>query len=148
MNPFWLRLLQGYMWFICAFQVLTGLAINFSRPLMEVLAEGYGAKVDFTPQFLTILHPLGAYMFIVGVLAAVAARDPVRYRLIVYGFAGLFLIRSLQRVLFKQEIEQAFQIDPVRNFLTMGLFLAMAIALAGLQWYVESRPAHSPGNEP
>jgi hypothetical protein len=106
---------------------------------MELMAGWYGAKVDFTQQFLTILHPLGAFMFILGVLAAVAARDPLRYRPIVYSFAALFLIRSLQRVLFKQDIEQAFQIEPVRNLGSMGLFLVMAISLAALQRYVESR---------
>jgi hypothetical protein len=138
MNPIWLRLLQGYLWVIFTFHVITGLGLNFSRPLMDTMADWYGAKVDFTPQLLTIFHVLGAFMFILGALAAVAARDPLRYRPIVYGFAGLFLIRSLQRVVFKQDIEQAFQIDPSRNLLTMGLFLVMAICLAALQRYVES----------
>jgi hypothetical protein len=108
---------------------------------MEVMAGWYGATVDFTPQFLAILHPLGAFMFILGVLAAVAAQDPLRYRPIVYSFAALFLIRSLQRVLFKEDIERAFQIEPTRNLASMGLFLVMAISLAALQRYVESRPA-------
>jgi hypothetical protein len=139
MNPIWPRLLQAYLWVICTFHVITGLGVNFSRPFMATMADWYGATVDFTPQFLTILHPLGAFMIILGVLAAVAARDPLRYRPIVYSFAALFLIRSLQRVLFKHDIEQAFQIDPARNFMTMGLFLVMAITLAALQRYVESR---------
>jgi hypothetical protein len=141
MNFGWLRLLQTYLWIVCAFHVVTGLGVNFSRPFMETMAGWYGAQVNFTPQFLTILHPLGAFMFILGVLAAVAARDPLRYRPIVYSFAALFLIRSLQRVIFKQDIEQAFQIDPWRNLLNMVLFLVMAISLAALQRYVESRPA-------
>lgn len=141
MNPIWLRLLQAYLWVICAFHVVTGLGVNFSRPFMETMAAWYGATVNFTPQFLTILHPLGAFMFVLGVLAAVAAWDPLRYRAIVYCFAGLFLIRSLQRVVFKQDIEQAFQIDPTRNLLSMGLFLVMAVTLAVLQRYVESRHA-------
>ncbi len=141
MNPFWLTLLRGYLWFICAFHVITGLGVNFSRPFMTTMAGWYGATVDFTPQFLTILHPLGAFMFILGVLAAVAARDPLRYRPIVYCFAGLFLIRSLQRVIFKQDIEQAFQIEPARNLASMALFLAMAITLAALQSYVERHRA-------
>jgi hypothetical protein len=137
MNQRWLRLLQGYLWVICAFHVITGLGVNFSRPFIDTMADWYGAKVDFTPQFLTILHPLGAFMFILGVLAAVAARDPLRYRPIVYSFAALFLIRSLQRVLFQQDIEQAFQIAPTRNLLNMGLFLVMAITLTALQLHVE-----------
>jgi hypothetical protein len=141
MNSLWLRVLQAYLVFICAFHVITGLGINFSRPLMEAMAIYYGAKVDFTPQFLTILHPLGAFMFILGVLAAVAAVNPLRYRPIVYCFALLFLIRSVQRILFKEEIEKAFGIDPVHNLLSAGLFLLMAVTLGGLQRYVESHQA-------
>jgi hypothetical protein len=139
MNFGWLKLLQIYLWMICAFHVIIGLGVNVSRPFMETVAGWYGATVDFTPQLVTILHPLGAFMFILGVLAAVAARDPLRYWPIVYSFAALFLIRSLQRIYFKQDIEQAFRIDPGRNLLTMGFFLVMAISLAALQRYVESR---------
>jgi hypothetical protein len=124
---------------IGAAHVMIGLGVNLSRPFIERTAELYGARADFTPQFLGILHPLGAFMIVLGVLAAVAASDPLRYRPVVYGFVLLLVIRSLQRVVFKQDIEQAFQIDPTRNLLTAGFFLAMAVTLAALQRYVESR---------
>jgi hypothetical protein len=140
MNPIWLRLLRIYLWIICIFHVMTGLGTNCSKPFVATMADWYGAKVDLTPQFLTLLHPLGAFMFILGVLAAVAASDPLRYRPIVYCFAALFLIRSLQRILFRNELESAFQIDPLRNLLSMGLFLAMAVGLAVLQRLAEARP--------
>jgi hypothetical protein len=139
MNSGSLRWLQIYLWIICAFHVVIGLGVNLSGSFVEIMADCYGAKVDLTPQFVNILHPLGAFMFIMGVLAAVAARDPLRYRPIVYGFAALFLIRSLQRLVFKRDVEQAFQIAPARNLLNMAFFLAMAISLAALQRYVESR---------
>lgn len=134
-----LRVLQAYLWLICAFHALTGLGINFSRPFMESMAVYYGAKVDFTPQFVTLLHPLGAFMFVLGVIAAVAASDPVRYRLIVYCFAALFVIRALQRVIFMQDIEGAFHIDPARNLFNVAFFTLMGISLAALQRFVETR---------
>jgi hypothetical protein len=139
MNAGGLRLLQIYLGGISAAHVAIGLGVNLSRSFLDVMADCYGARVDFTPQLVTVLHPLGAFMFIVGVLAAVAARDPLRYRPIVYSIAALLLIRSLQRVVFRQDIEQAFQIEPTRNLLTMAFFLAMAVSLAALQRYVESR---------
>jgi hypothetical protein len=139
MKQTWLRLLQVYLCFICAFHVITGLGVNLSRSFMAAMADMYGATVDFTPQFLTILHPLGAFMFVLGLLAAVAVRDPLRYRVIVYVFALLFLIRSVQRVVFKEQIEQAFHIAPSHNLFNMVFFLVMAISLGALQRYVESR---------
>jgi hypothetical protein len=139
MNVRGLRLLQVYLGGICASHMVIGLGVNLSKPFMERTADLYGAKADFTPQFLAILHPLGAFMIVLGLLAAVAASDPMRYRAVVYCFVVLFLIRTLQRIAFKQDIEQAFQIDPLRNLLTAGFFLAMAISLAVLQRYVEGQ---------
>jgi hypothetical protein len=134
-----LKLVQIYMTFIAATHLVIGLGINLSRQFMERTADVYGAQADFTPQFLAVLHPLGAFMIVLGLLAAVAASDPLRYRPIVYCFVVLFLIRTLQRIVFAHDIEQAFQIDPSRNLLTAGFFLAMAISLAALQRYVETR---------
>ena len=53
-----LRLLQIYLWLICAFHVVIGLGVNLSRDFIAATAAGYGAEVDLTPQFVTILHPL------------------------------------------------------------------------------------------
>ncbi len=139
MNLPGLRLLQVYLVGICASHVLIGLGVNLSQPFIERTADLYGARADLTPQFLAILHPLGAFMIVLGLLAAVAASDPLRYRPIVYGFVLLFVIRTLQRVVFQQDIERAFHIDPTRNLLTGGFFLAMAFTLAALQRYVERR---------
>jgi hypothetical protein len=133
------RVLQIYLWFICAFHVVTGLGVNCSQPFMETMASGYGAKVSFTPQFVAILHPLGAFMFVLGLMAAAAALNPLQNRAVVYGFAALFVIRGLQRIVFKQQIEDAFQIEPSRNLINMVLFLTMGIVLAALQRYVENQ---------
>ena len=140
-----LRVLQVYLWLICAFHVVTGLGVNGSQAFMETMAGWYGAKVDFTPQFKTILHPLGAFMFILGVMAAAAAVNPLRYRAVVYGFAALFVIRGLQRVVFKQEIESAFQIEASRNLFNMAFFVAMGVTLAALQCIVERRQSPAVG---
>ena len=89
-----LRLLQVYLWLICAFHVTIGVGVNCSRSFIETVAGYYGASVELTPQFLTILRPLGAFMFILGGLAAVAALEPIRYRAVGYGFAALFVLRD------------------------------------------------------
>lgn len=139
-----LRLLQIYLWLICAFHVVIGVGVNLSRDFIATAAAGYGAEVDLTPQFVTILHPLGAFMFILGVMAAAAAVNPLRYRAVVYGFAVLFLIRAGQRIVFQQDLEQAFHIAPARNWFNMGFFNLLGLSLLGLQRYVETRAVAQP----
>jgi hypothetical protein len=132
-------ILRIFLWGICAFHIVIGAGVNVSAPFVEQAAAMYGATVELTPQFLAILHPLGAFMFILGVMAATAAINPHQYRAVVYGFALLFVIRGLQRIVFKQQIEEAFHIDATRNLLAMAFFLAMGIVLGALQWYVETQ---------
>jgi hypothetical protein len=132
-----LRALQVYLGLICAFHIIIGVGINSSQSFIERVAELYGAQVDFNREFVTILHPLGAFMFILGVLAAVAAVQPIRYRAVGYSFAALFVIRAVQRVVFKQDLKEAFHISSTHNLFNICLFLAMGISLAALQWYAE-----------
>jgi hypothetical protein len=101
------------------------------------MASFYGAQVDWTPQFVYILKPLGAFMFVFGLLAAVAALNPLRHRPIVYAFVSLFVIRSLQRLVFGQEVYNAFAITPARNLGNMVLFLLLAASLLGIYRHVE-----------
>jgi hypothetical protein len=132
-----LRALQAYLGLVCAFHIVIGVGVNCSPTFVEKVRDLYGAKVEFTPEFVAILHPLGAFMFILGVLAAVAAIQPIRYRAVGYSFAALFVIRAFQRVVFKQNMEDVFHIDPARNLFNICFFLALGLSLAALQWYAE-----------
>jgi len=90
----------------------------------------YNAQVDWTDaQFVYILKPLGAFMIALGIMAAIAARDPLRNRGLVLAFAVLFTLRGLQRVLFLDEIRQAFAIDTGRSLGQMAVMLALALSL-------------------
>lgn len=131
------RVLQVYLALVAVFHLATGIGVNCGQKIIEMIAAGYGASVDFTPQFLAILHPLGAFMFVLGILAAVAAVEPVRYRAIGYAFGLLFLIRAAQRVMFKDEILSAFNISQERNMGNILLFSAMGLSLVLLVWIVD-----------
>ncbi|MBZ5531276.1 MAG: hypothetical protein LAO20_07585 [Acidobacteriia bacterium] len=132
------KVLQLFLWGVCAFHVIVAIGINFSTDFVNLMASWYGARVDMTPQFVAILHPLGAFMLILGGLAAVAAMDPLRYRPIVYGFAALFLVRSLQRIVFKQQLVGAFSIDPMKNTISMVFFFLLGASLFLLYRYVDN----------
>ncbi len=132
MNNGLLRILKGVLWFVCGSHIVLGASIMLSGTLQEKAAVMYGAQVDWSPQFVYILRPLGAFMFMLGVVGIAAARNPVRYRVIGYGFVGVFLVRVAQRIVFRDDIEQAFQIGSARNLTSAGFFLVLAVVLAVL----------------
>lgn len=123
------RILKAYLWFIAVFHVFVGVAVNVSPTFTQMIANGYGARVDWTAQFTYILHPLGAFMIILGLLAGAAAREPERYEGVVLGFVLLFAIRALHRVVYADVLTQAFGIAPSRNTMNAIIFAAQAILL-------------------
>ena len=141
------RILKAYLWFIAAFHLFVGIAVNTSLPLTQVIADWYGATVSWTPQFTYILHPLGAFMIALGVMAAAAARDPRRYSAVVGGFVILFAIRALHRVVFGGVLQSAFGIPSSRNMTNMAIFAVQAVLLFVL-WRAAMRdttPAYDRG---
>lgn len=127
-----LRALQAVLWFVCASHLAHGVALMFSQTLQKQVALLYAAQVDWTPQFIYILRALGAFMFALGVMGVGAALDPLRYRLVVYGFAVLLLIRVLQRIILQGDIRVAFAVPPTHLIAGSGFFLAFGIALVVL----------------
>jgi hypothetical protein len=138
-----LGLLKGMLWMVCAFHVAVGLSLNLPLGLKEwVGASLYGATVDWSqPQFVYILKPLGAFMMALGVMAAIAARDPLANPGVIQGFVFLFVFRGLQRVLFLREIQDAFAIPLSRHFGTMVFMLLLAGALFMLSRSASRSPA-------
>ncbi len=129
MNDKSLPLLKAFLWMICAFHVIVGIGISHSPAFTSMMARYYGAQVDWTPQFVYILKPLGAFMLVMGILAAAAARNPLNHRMVIHGFSILFAIRATQRLVFGSDIHQAFSVDPSHNLASMALFYAMAASL-------------------
>ncbi len=144
MNKGVLRVLQGVLWFVCVTHIALGASIMLSGAFQQKAASFYGAQVEWTPQFVYILRPLGAFMFMLGVVGIAAALNPVRYRVIGYGFVGVMLIRVIQRIVFRADIEQVFQISSARNLTNAAFFLAIAVVLAVLLLLASQRPAPVP----
>jgi hypothetical protein len=121
--------LQVFLWLICAFHVIVGVGVNVSSEFPQFVAQYYGAQVNWTPELRYLVKPVGAFMLALGVLAGVAARNPLGYPSIVYGFVLLFVVRGLQRLIFQGEIEIAFDIASGRNLGNAVFFLLMAAGL-------------------
>ena len=137
-NARWLSL---FLWIVCAFHIFVGVSLNVDLGLKEwVGGTLYNATVDWSNgQFAYILKPLGAFMIALGVMAAFAARNPSGNRPIIYGFAFLFTLRGLQRLMFMSEIETAFAIPASRSMIQMVVMLLLALGLVVLLRGVSAR---------
>lgn len=121
--------LQIFLWGICGFHVIVGIGVNVFTDFPQIVAQFYGAQVNWTPELSYIVKPVGAFMLTLGVLAGVAARKPLDYPATIYGFVLLFVVRGLQRIIFQGEIETAFEIASGRNLGNAIFFLLMAAGL-------------------
>jgi len=123
--------LSWFLWIVCAFHILVGLSLNVDLGLREwVGGTLYNAQVDWSDgQFAYIMKPLGAFMIALGVMAAMAARNPLGNRSIIIGFVILFTMRGLQRLLYMAEIESVFAIPSSRSLIQMAVMLALALGL-------------------
>ena len=131
--------LQILLWCICAFNVGIGFGLNISADFPQLVAGYYGAEVAWTPAFLYIIKPLGAFMIAIGVLVGVAARNPLEHAAIIYSVALLFFLRGLQRLVFLEEIIAAVNIDTARNIGNAIFFMALAVILVVLHRVVVKR---------
>jgi len=107
------------------------LSLNVDIGLREWVGSSlYNAQVDWSDwQFAYVMKPLGAFMIALGVMAAMAARDPLGNRPIIIGFAVLFTMSGLQRLLFMDEIERVFAIPSSRSLVQMVVMLSLAVVL-------------------
>ena len=130
---------------MCAFHILVGLSLNVDLGLREWVGSSlYNARVDWSDgQFAYIMKPLGAFMIALGIMAAMAARNPLGNRAIIIGFVILFTMRGLQRLLYMNEIESVFAIPTSRSLVQMVVMLSLAIALM-LLWRAASGGAERP----
>lgn len=121
-----LAVLRFFLWFSCAFHLIVGLGLNLSPTFPQLMAGYYGAAIEFTPPFLYIVKPLGAFMIMVGLVVLAAARDPLNNGAIVYGLVALLAIRGLQRFAFHDTIVADLAIESSRNVVNGIVFLLLA----------------------
>ena len=90
----------------------------------------YGATdLDISIQFKHVLQMYGAYMFTIGIMAALAAWNPLKNKAIIYGICILFFVRVLQRLFFFQEADETFGISAPYYWIQTAVFLLIALFL-------------------
>ena len=89
----------------------------------------YGAALTLNAQIEHVLQMFGAYMLTIGLLGALAVRDPVKNKSIIYGISFLLFLRVLQRLLFAGQAYAVFDISPAYYWAQTALFLVLAVCL-------------------
>jgi hypothetical protein len=106
--------------------VLALLAPATARRLVRVV---YGAQlVDAAPMDYAV-SMIGAQAIAIGVLAAVATTDPVRYRAVVVALALLQLLRALVRMVRARLLRDALGVATDRNAVMVAVLLVEVAVL-------------------
>lgn len=124
-------LLKVVLAVVCLSHLALGILgfISSQGLVTEAIASAYGAALTMTPQLQHVLRILGAFMIAIGVMSAFALLNPVKNRAIINGIIVLLVLRVAQRLVFAQEIHDAFSISSARLWGQSAFFLTLAMAL-------------------
>lgn len=106
-----------------------GVGLMFSEAFQKSAVALYGAKLDWSSQTIYLIRILGSFALVLGGLAAIGSKDPVKHEAVIWAFVGLFVLRNISRHLYSQELYEGFSVTPVVNDLTTTFFAIQAIAL-------------------
>ena len=127
----WLRVL---LLFIAVFHLVAACGLMFSARFQQFAVALYGANFSWNVRDTYFIRIVGSFAFVLGYLAAMAARDPVKYRIVVIGFIEFFVLRNINRHLYSRELYDGFGVSPRVNDLTSLFFGVQAALLVVLMW--------------
>ncbi len=134
--------LRAILWIVCLYHVLLGILLSLPGDWLIDVAEGIlGVTKAPTEQALFVGRILGVYMGVFGIGMGVAAWNPIKNRALLSVGAILVVVRSVQRVLQADYLEDAFGVATGRNWTMVVVLLAFAAAIALFRWrvYVDMR---------
>ena len=120
--------------FIAVFHLAAGIGLMFSVEFQKFSLMIYGGELPWDAGDIYFIRVIGSFAFVLGYLAAMAAREPLKYRIVIIGFIEFFILRNINRHLYAEELYQGFGVSPLVNNLTSLFFGVQAVLLAGLLW--------------
>ena len=125
----WLRLL---LIFIALFHLVGGLGLMFSIQFQRFAVTSYGADLPWDDRNIYFIRIVGSFAFVLGYLAAMASRDPLKHQIVIIGFIEFFVLRNINRHLYSRELYAGFGVSPMVNDLTTLFFGVQAVLLGVL----------------
>lgn len=123
----WLR---GVTWFVCVYHASLGVVLNCPVPWIEWMSSHLlGATKMPDDSVLFLARMLGTYLLAFGLVAGLAAWDPIKNRAFLSVVVILIVVRSLQRMLQASDLEQTLGVSAGANWrmVVVPLFFAAVL---------------------
>jgi hypothetical protein len=129
------NLLKAVLVFIAIFHLVFGFGLMFSIEFQKTAISNYGGTLEWNTTNIYFIRIIGSFAFVLGYLAWMASRDPMRHKIIVIGFIEFFILRNINRHLFANELYVALNVSQIMNVMTSLFFGLQALLLIYLLWY-------------
>ncbi len=129
-----LNQLKAVLVFIAIFHFVFGFGLMVSVDFQKAAIAGYGGTLEWTPTTIYFIRIIGSFAFVLGYLAWMASRDPMRHKVIIVGFIEFFILRNINRHVFADELYTALNVSQMMNVMTSVFFGLQALLLAYLLW--------------
>jgi len=134
-----LKQLKAVLVFISIFHLFFGFGLMFSIDFQKFAIANYGGTLEWNITNIYFIRIIGSFAFVLGYLAWMASRDPMRHRVIIIGFIEFFILRNINRHLFSDELYVALNVSQVMNVMTSVFFGLQALLLIYLLWRVSRK---------
>lgn len=133
------KLLKGLLIFIAVFHLVFGVGLMFSVTFQQFALTSYGGSLEWSDTNIYFIRIIGSFATVLGYLAWMASRNPVRHKIIIIGFIEFFILRNINRHLFANELYSALEVSQAMNVLTSVFFGVQAFLLGYLLWKVSKK---------
>tara|TARA_B100001971_G_C18136812_1_gene508104 strand:- start:300 stop:764 length:465 start_codon:yes stop_codon:yes gene_type:complete len=120
MQKYYLLILKFILWDMAIYHVLLGLlGLIYEKELEGIASLIFNVSLTITPQTLWLIKPLAAYILVFGIIMAIAAYDPQRFRPVIYAGLVILFIRFIQYISFIFTASDASASSPMQPIVLM-----------------------------
>ena len=134
-----LKQLKAVLVFIAIFHLFFGFGLMFSIDFQKAAIAKYGGTLEWNIANIYFIRIIGSFAFVLGYLAWMASRDPMRHKVIIIGFIEFFILRNINRHMFADELYETLNVSQVMNVMTSVFFGLQALLLIYLLWRVSRK---------
>ena len=136
---YYMQILKLLLWDMSVYHIFLGLiGLIYGKQLEYIASSIFNLSLTITPQILSLIKPLAAYITVFGIMMGIAAYDPRRFRPIIYAGLVVLFFRLLQYLFI---IFQDFQGSANRPTQTYGLmFVVIFTGLAFIFLLYKTKP--------
>ena len=126
-----IRIFRFLAGFASVYHFALGLIGTFAstETVLWVVNRVYGVNPTVDAQFIYLTKFIAAYMIVFAIAMAILAWKPMEYRNLVWLPIALFTIRVIERLVFFDLLQDAFNTDMARNLQIIIPIAIMAVAL-------------------